>query len=152
MGPRPRPPEERFWKKVDKIGPVPTHRPDLGRCWLWTGSTRSTPPYGQFRVGSMTDGTRRVMPAHQFSYEVVNGPVPPHRQIDHLCRVPLCVNPDHLEAVTQRTNILRGTSPSAAHAARTHCPQGHPYDLVNTYFRPDGSRDCRACQRTKVAS
>ena len=85
--------------------------------------------------------------AHRVSYELFRGPIPDGLQIDHLCRIRHCVNPDHLEAVTQRENILRGTSPSAKAAARDACINGHPYTPENTkLFR--GDRQCRTCQLT----
>lgn len=81
--------EERFWAKVD-----------VGVCWLWTGSTNGN-SYGRFSL----DG--RMVPAHRWAYEALVGPIPPGLQIDHLCRVPLCVNPDHLEPVSQADNKRR---------------------------------------------
>jgi hypothetical protein len=86
-----RPLTEKFWSKVDKTSD----------CWLWTASTRNG--YGQIARG---DG--RVDYAHRLSYEMAHGAIPPGLNIDHLCRQPLCVRPDHLEAVTQRENLRRG--------------------------------------------
>jgi hypothetical protein len=71
--------------------------------------------------------------------------------IDHLCRVRHCVNPDHLEAVTCRENLLRGETLQAANVAKTECPQGHPYDEENTYVYPNGRRDCRTCNAAACA-
>lgn len=90
------------------------------------------------------DGKQRY--AHRLAYEWAVGPIPPGAQIDHLCREPRCINPDHLEAVTQRENIVRGESPSAVNARKTHCLHGHEFTPENTYRRPDdGNRQCRAC-------
>lgn len=132
-------PEARFWEKVRAL-PVA----DPNACWLWTAS-RYLGGYGQLWV----DG--RLVPAHRFAYELLTGPIPEGLQLDHLCRVPACVNPDHLEPVTQRENILRGEAPSAKHAIKTHCPHGHPFSPENTYVRPSG-RACRACGRARGAA
>lgn len=123
------PEEARFWAKVK--------RSDSG-CWNWTASTWAN-GYGQFK----SDG--RMVAAHRFAYERVRGNVPDGLQLDHLCRNRLCVNPDHLEAVSQRENILRGMSPSARQARQTHCRKGHEFTAENTYSGTDGRRRCRAC-------
>lgn len=103
-------------------------------CWLWTG-TIGAGGYGRWPH-------RNNLTAHRVSYELHRGPIPAGLQIDHLCRVRHCVNPDHLEAVTQAQNARRG-----AYATKTHCKNGHPYDAENTYIKKDGSRGCRACGR-----
>jgi len=110
-------------------------------CWLWTGNI-ITLGYGTVYLGRIPGGNSQYEYAHRISYEQYRGPIAPGLQIDHLCRVRSCVNPRHLEAVTQKTNILRGESMSAQHAKKTTCPQGHPYDLFG-----DGSRRCRTCRR-----
>ena len=130
--------EERFWAKVNKNGPIPAHCPDLGPCWLWTAATAAR-GYGQFSLNKYPHR------AHRVSYLWAKGELPEGLDIDHLCRVITCVNPNHLEAVPHRINVLRGTSPSSKHARKTHCPQNHPYDEENTRIYR-GSRRCRACQ------
>jgi len=131
---------DRFWSKVNKNGPIPEHRPDLGPCWLWTAS-KSRNGYGHFSVAG------RLRPAHAVSYEEEHGPVPEGMELDHLCRTPLCVLSAHLEPVTHRENILRGVSLSAQYARMTHCIHGHAFDLLNTYIDRHGKRRCRACAR-----
>lgn len=138
--PPPAPPaEQRFWAKVDKNGPVPECRPDLGQCWIWTGA-RVPRGYGHF----VPDG--RLMNAHRYSYKLNVGAVADEMVVDHLCRNPPCVRPEHLEAVTPRMNALRGIGPSAANARKTHCPAGHEYDLLNTIYGSRGARFCQKCR------
>ena len=84
--------ERAFWSKVDKDGP--------GGCWLWTAARSGRDgQYGNFGVGYP-----KQMLAHRWSYENAHGPIPDGMQIDHICRVTLCVNPDHLRVVTNKQN------------------------------------------------
>jgi hypothetical protein len=133
--------EERFWEKVDKDGPVPDYRPELGPCWVWTASTMEG--YGSFWIDGKSIG------AHRMTYGWFVGEVPEGHEIDHLCRVRHCVNPAHLEAVTHWTNVVRGVSPWGLNAVKTHCPQGHEYDEENAYIY-DGERHCRICSRERT--
>ena len=124
--------EERFWSKVRKG--------DL--CWAWmAGKVKG---YGTF-----WDGTRTAR-AHRFAYELLVGPIPDGLDIDHLCRNRGCVNPDHMEVVTNRQNVLRGIGPTAENAVKTHCAHGHPFSPENTHIRPSGRRTCRACHRAHL--
>lgn len=130
---------DRFWVKVNKDGPVSSHRPELGPCWLWLGA-KDPHGYGTFWVSG------RFVRAHRFAYQELTGPVAKGLYLDHLCRVRHCVNPDHLEPVTNRVNILRGQSLSAQRAAQTHCTYGHEFTPENTYIvQPRGQRRCRKC-------
>lgn len=119
---------ERFFAKVNKTG----------HCWIWTASP--TQCYGQFYVNG------RQVKAHRWAYELLVGPIPDGLSLDHLCRTPKCVRPDHLEPVSHKTNVLRGAAPTALNAIKTHCPQGHPYDEANTYIDARGRRGCRVCR------
>lgn len=107
-------------------------------CWEWVGAYRRG--YGEWRMG-----TRRVG-AHREMYERKNGPVPKELHLDHLCRNPSCVNPDHLEAVTPKVNILRGVGGGAKNAKKTTCKRGHPFQGANlSVWR--GQRVCLECRR-----
>lgn len=110
-------------------------------CWLWTATTTAN-GYGK------TSYLNRGWLAHRLMYEATVGPIPAGLTLDHLCRVRNCINPEHLEPVTQRTNTLRGDGPSARQARRTHCDRGHLYDDANTRVR-GGTRYCRACDRER---
>jgi hypothetical protein len=112
-------------------------------CWLWTGA-KTHGGYGSFWSGD------RLVLAHRWSYEHFVGPIG-DTILDHLCRVRSCVRPDHLEPVSARENLMRGNTAAARNAAKTHCPQGHPYDEVNTYRDKRGRRSCNACRRAAVA-
>jgi hypothetical protein len=89
--------------------------------------------------------------AHRLFYEQLVGPIPDGLQLDHLCRVRHCVNPDHLEPVTQTANVLRGIGPTAVNAGKTHCVHGHPFTPDNTYINKQGNRHCRACAIRRAA-
>ncbi|MFF5842171.1 HNH endonuclease signature motif containing protein [Streptomyces massasporeus] len=114
-----------------------------GECWLWTGPL-DRHGYAEIKIS----GRQRL--AHRVAYETFIGPIPDGLVIDHRCRVRHCQNPDHLEPVTNRENLLRGVGVAAQNATKTHCPQGHPYDEANTIIRPRGSRRCRACHNAST--
>jgi hypothetical protein len=141
---RKKPPNERFWTKVDKNGPVPTYRPDLGPCWIWTGS-RDAHDYGQFYA----NGSKVL--AHRYAYETGVGPIPEGLEPDHLCRVHPCIRPSHLEPVTRRENLRRGQGLVASKMAQTHCEQGHEFTPDNTYLWRE-RRHCRACRAKHSAA
>ena len=124
----------RSWSKVTLANP--------DECWNWTASLAQN-GYGQFWL----DG--KLVLAHRVAYELMIGHIPEGQTIDHLCRNRKCENPRHLEPVTHRENVLRGVSPVARNAVKTHCKKGHAYDLGNTYIRPNGGRDCRICRRVR---
>ena len=92
--------------------------------------------------------------AHRVIYEMVHGPLPEDRELDHLCRNRACVNLDHLEVVTSRENVLRGEGFAAQNARKTHCKHGHAFEgynliLVNKPSRPNQSRRCRICKNER---
>lgn len=130
-------PEVRFLRYVDKDGPIPDKRPELGQCWLWTGNIDAR-GYGRFR------GERAGQYAHHWAYENFVGPVPLGEELDHLCRVHNCVNYEaHLEPVSHKVNVRRGIA-GQRQRAKTHCVRGHPYTPENTSMYR-GQRCCRAC-------
>lgn len=139
---------QRFWNKVDKSVAAP--------CWMWTGSLNED-GYGVYN-------DKR---AHRIAYQKEKGRIPRYTELDHLCRVRACVNPDHLEPVPHRVNVQRGRLGEVTRQrqlAKTHCPNGHEYTPENTYTAPKPyeqrktgrsytykphrpSRHCKECKR-----
>jgi hypothetical protein len=113
---------------------------DGNGCWVWTGSLTTSDPavgYGRFNASG------KLVQAHRWSYEHHVGPIPDGLVIDHLCRVRRCVNPAHLEPVTNAENIRRGESPGIRFRREGTCKRGHPFDTVTSA----GGFRCRTCQR-----
>lgn len=119
---------------------------DRGVCWPWQGYV-SKNGYGFITV----QGTTK--PAHRAVWEHLVGPIPEGLELDHLCKVPLCVNPDHLEPVTQYINNKRSDSPASVAGRKTHCLRGHPFSPDNTTIirRAGGKCDrrCKTCHRQR---
>lgn len=126
---------QRFWPKVDFSAD----------CWLWTASINKY-GYGWFRTSP------EVMEhAHRVAYRLLVGEPPAGLHLDHLCRTRACVNPDHLEPVTVRTNLLRGYGHAGRNAAKTHCSEGHEFNEVSSYVDRRGFRVCRPCRSAATA-
>lgn len=125
-----------FWDRVTKTE----------TCWLWQGSS-SDDRYGQY----FRDGVAHL--AHRYAYEHAVGPIPPGMELDHLCRVPRCVRPDHLEPVTPRVNKHRGMGFAGINARKTHCVNGHLLAGDNLQVQMTGKRAgrrrCLACHRPR---
>lgn len=121
--------KQRFWEKVEKTD----------SCWNWLGG--KTAGYGRIKIKN------KCVYAHRFSYSLLKGKLDPNLTIDHLCRNRACVNPDHLEQVTMKINVLRGIGASAINAKKTHCKKGHEYTKENTYVYENNWRMCKTCTK-----
>lgn len=140
-----RPVLERLMARVNKESQPPAYRPDLAPCWIWTGYCA---PSGHGHITLSAEEGRALV--HRVTYMAVNGTVPEGLELDHLCRVPACCNPSHLEAVTHGENVRRGRAGDAVReraAARTHCVNGHAYEGDNYRITTAGRRRCRVCAR-----
>lgn len=126
--------EVAFWKRVD----VQT----AAECWVWKGSLW-VKGYGRFYHKSLG---RKAIRAHRMAYILSRGPIPTGLVIDHLCRNRLCMNPAHMEIVTNKENVLRGIGPTAMRKRKTHCIRGHELAGENVVVRPTGARRCKVCQ------
>lgn len=116
-------------------------------CWIWIGCRKGKgDAYGSTQFRGRSDL------AHRAAYTVERGEIPEGMVVDHLCRTPLCVNPDHMEVVTNRRNVLRGVGTSAENSRKTHCVNGHALSGSNVRLtwrrdRRRPSRVCRECKR-----
>lgn len=119
--------EDRFWSFVDMT-------PNVFGCWRWTAS-RDVKGYGVFSAHAQYSRM-----AHRTAWLILRGPIPVGLQLDHLCLDKACVNPDHLEIVTNEENSRR------AKEYRISCRRGHPYDEKNTFVEGNGKRGCRICR------
>lgn len=107
-------------------------------CWIWTGA-RQKSGHGKIGVAG------RTLCAHRVAYETWVGPIPAGLHLDHLCRRPACIKPLHLQPVTARTNILRGTAPAARSRRSPICLRGHSYAEFGVVY--SGKRKCSECSR-----
>jgi hypothetical protein len=132
-------PARRF---VDMDDYLHSHSVMAGNCWEWT-SKRNARGYGCGRFGG------KNLYTHRASYLEYVGEIPDGYHLDHLCRNPACMRPDHLEAVPPYVNYMRGISTPAKNKRKTHCKRGHEFTPENTrqvvtkYGRQ--GRVCRAC-------
>lgn len=117
---------------IDRI--LHCHVEKTDGCWIWKGYKKDGYGHAQY------DG--KLHQAHRLIYESLKGPIPEGLNLDHLCRNPSCVNPDHLEPVTQQENILRGLKGRM----RTHCAKGHPYSEYLYLLPGTTTRRCKICK------
>jgi hypothetical protein len=134
--------EPNLFELPQRLQPLIMPEPISG-CWIWIGSVTSS-GYGQWNY--TPDRT-----VHRFIYKMFIGSIPDGMVLDHLCRLKTCVNPFHLEIVTQRENSRRGLRNQ--YTAKLHCPQGHPYsgNNLSIHFRNGRSyRMCKECGKQSM--
>ena len=114
-------------------------------CWNWTASKNHN-GYGQININC------KMIRSHRFIFEyyynvIINSTL----EIDHLCRNTSCVNPEHLEVVTNLENVQRGLTGKINHhnSKKTHCLNDHEFNKENTYISGKGSRECRVCHKNR---
>lgn len=136
----------RYYAKGSELDRIKTfYDVDSNGCWIWNGAKSKT-GHGNWLA---SDG--KHYPAYRRLYEMTIGSVPKGLQLDHICRIPSCVNPNHLEPVTAKENQHRSPITLASiNISKTHCPMGHEYTIDNTYYRPKNrGRKCRRCNRER---
>lgn len=114
-------------------------------CWTWT-SKKDGGGYAVLSIG------RQNHLAHRWAYETFVRPIPDGLVVDHLCRNRACVNPAHMDLVTNRENVLRGMSPSAVIRRQGVCKRGHQMVGHNVYVPPSKPQhqQCRTCRATRA--
>lgn len=120
-----------FWSHVQK---------QANGCWAWT-AYRNPKGYG------MTSAGLASRLAHRAAWALAGRALVKGLTLDHLCRNRACVNPDHLEQISNRENVLRGDTLPAANLRKTHCTAGHALSGSNLVTRQNGERRCRTCRR-----
>ena len=134
------PVEDRFWDKVNKNGPIPKHRPELGSCWIWIGRRESQ------GYGTINSGDKRLK-AHRVAWFIKHGKMP-EGELMHHCDNPPCVRYGHLKDGTHTDNMRDSASKGRnGSSKKTHCPKGHPYEGDNLIINYRGRRVCKSCSR-----
>lgn len=145
--------EERFFRRVVKRSgvypnpedPLVDDRVRSSECWMWSGGYNSN---GYPRYNCKVPGMGTI--PYRISWKILVGDI--EDTLDHLCRNPGCVNPEHLEDVSPKENALRSDNPPGRNARKTHCIRGHPFNGENLLIRPTGHRTCRECSRVSSAA
>lgn len=110
-------------------------------CWNWKRA-KDRDGYGKVAIRG------KYWRAHRASYTFFHGEIPPGLVLDHLCRNPSCINPDHLRPVTNAENILAGEGWAAKRARQTHCKRGHELSGDNVFYVRK-NRSCVECRRIR---
>jgi len=119
-------------------------------CWIWKGSHGGFDKDGKHAYGRFWFMEKNVM-AHRFSYEFIGGYIiKKENVIDHLCKNPRCVNPNHLESISVYENCIRTSSEYGKNAAKSHCKRGHPLSGENLYTAKNGTRKCYTCIKLRT--
>jgi len=114
-----------------------------GDCLIWAGAKGGLGVYGCVKVGG------KRLPVHRRVYEMLRGPVSSDLEIDHVCGQPLCINIDHLEAVSQQTNLARSNTPAAINSRKLKCIRGHSLFVDNLLVKFYGNRWHRVCNECR---
>lgn len=118
---------------------------DYNGCWRWLSSLDKDGYANRIRV----TGTKKKKRVHRIFFELFERPIPEGLVLDHLCSVRDCVNPKHMEPVTNKENVLRGDTITAKNKAKTHCLRGHKFNIENIIYRGK-RRICKECYITKA--
>lgn len=125
-----------FWDNVEKTD----------GCWYWRGYTNKRWGYGYSSIQG------KLWRVHRFVYTLLVGDIPEGLHLDHLCKNRICVNPNHLEPVTNKENVLRGDGLTAVNARKQVCIRGHNLSGNNLYITPSGHRNCKECLKLSRSS
>lgn len=131
-------PEHTIQSMFERTSPEPN-----SGCWLWLGHLNHG---GYARVSFRGKGRQ----AHRVILWLMGRSIESGQEVDHLCKNPSCINPDHLEVVSRRVNIERSNGITKLNTLKTHCPKGHPYTKDNLRaFGKRPWRGCKACHRER---
>ncbi len=132
----------RFWMKVNKDTGCFGNKRQSSQCWYWTGDI-SQDGYGRFYPKD------KMILAHRYAYELANDCIPANLVCHHKCYTTYCVNPNHLEAVTIKYNVLDGNGICAQNKRKIYCKHGHPLFGDNLRISKDKERVCKKCARRR---